>query len=403
MAQVRVLQMITRLIVGGAQETVILIADMLDKSRWMVDVLCGPQTGSEGSLIENARERGVSLTIEPMLVREVNPVKDLLALVCLTRFIRRGRYTIVHTNSSKAGVLGRWAAYLAGVPIIVHTVHGWGHHDYQQPLVRWYYILLERATQRITDRLIVVSPRNTEKGLADGIATPEKYVTIRSGIELERFRQPTRPRQAVRAELGIPLDAPVVGTVTRLSSQKAPLDFVTAAAQVAVQRPDARFVVVGDGPLRVEVEAQVVALGLTECVHLTGLQDDVPDLLHSFDIFALTSLWEGLPRVLPQAMAAGLPIVATAVDGNAEAVTDGANGFLTPPGDPHAMAAALLRLLEDPALARQMGEAGQARAEEFSAHKMVSDIAVLYETLLLEASPPANAGGTRESGALDSE
>ena len=403
MAQVHVLQMITRLIVGGAQETVILIAQMLDQSRWDVHVLSGPQTGSEGSLIENARERGIPLTIEPMLVRQVNPVKDLLALVRLIRFIRRGRYTIVHTNSSKAGILGRWAAYLAGVPIIVHTVHGWGHHERQHPLVRGYYILLERATQRITDRLIVVSPRNTKKGLADGIATPAKYVTIRSGIELDRFRQPARPREAVRAELGIPVDAAVVGTVTRLSLQKAPLDFVAAAALVAAQRPGAHFVIVGDGPLRAEVEAQRAALGLTEYVHLTGLRGDVPDLMHSFDVFALTSLWEGLPRVLPQAMAAGLPIVATAVDGNAEAVTDGANGFLTPPGDPHAMAAALLQLLEDPALSRQMGEAGQARAKEFGAHKMVNDVAVLYETLLLEASPPENAGGTRETGTLDSK
>jgi glycosyltransferase involved in cell wall biosynthesis len=172
--------------------------------------------------------------------------------------------------------------------------------------------------------------------------------------------------------------------VTRLSPQKAPLDFVATAAQVAAQRRDAHFVIVGDGPLRAEVEAQVSALGLARRVRLTGLRRDVPDLLHSFDIFALTSLWEGLPRVLPQAMAAGLPIVATAVDGNAEAVTDGGNGFLTPAGDPPAMAAALLRLLESPALREDMGRVGQTRVEEFGAVKMVQDIAALYEALLAE-------------------
>jgi len=188
----------------------------------------------------------------------------------------------------------------------------------------------------------------------------------------------------VRAELGIPQDAPVVGTVTRLSPQKAPLDFVNAAAQVTARRPDVHFVVVGDGLLRAEVEAQVIALELGDCVHLTGLRRDVPDLMHSFDVFALTSLWEGLPRVLPQAMAADLPIVATAVDGNAEAVTDGVNGFLIPPGDPQAMATAWLRLLDDPSLAWRMGKAGQVRAEEFGARKMVSDIAALYEALLEE-------------------
>jgi glycosyltransferase involved in cell wall biosynthesis len=384
MTRIRILHPITRLIVGGAQENTMLTAALLDLDRYAVDVISGPQTGSEGSLIEEVRARGIPLTIEPTLVREINPLKDLKAFFALYRHIRRGRYTIVHTHSSKAGVLGRWAAHLAGVPVIVHTVHGWGHHDRQHLLVRRFYILLEQITQHITDKLIVVSPLNTEKGLADGIGTPDKYVTIRSGIELDRFQHPTRLREAVRAELGIPSAASVVGTVTRLSAQKAPLDFVAAAAAVAEQCPDVHFVIVGDGPLRADVEARVAALGLTERVHLTGLRRDVPDLMYSFDIFALSSLWEGLPRVLPQAMAAGLPIVATAVDGNAEAVTDGVNGLLTPPGDPQAMASALLRLLEEPALARKMGETGRAGAEEFSARKMVSDIAALYEALLAE-------------------
>jgi glycosyltransferase involved in cell wall biosynthesis len=383
-SRVRVLHIITRLIIGGAQENTMLTAALLDPTRYTVEVISGPQTGREGSLIPEVRARGVQLTILPSLVREVHLLKDPAALVALARLIRRGRYDIVHTHSSKAGILGRWAARLADVPIIVHTVHGWGHHDRQRTLVRRTYILLERITQRVTDRLVVVSPRNLEKGLADSIAVPEKYVTIRSGIELDRFRVSARPREAVRAELGIPQGAVVVGTVTRLSPQKAPLDFVAAAAQVAAQRRDAHFVIVGDGPLRAEVEAQVSALGLAGRVRLTGLRRDVPDLLHSFDIFALTSLWEGLPRVLPQAMAAGLPIVATAVDGNAEAVMDGVNGFLTPAGDPSAMAGALLRMLDGPALRREMGQVGQTMVEEFGAVKMVQDIAALYEALLAE-------------------
>jgi glycosyltransferase involved in cell wall biosynthesis len=273
---------------------------------------------------------------------------------------------------------------LAGTPVIVHTVHGWGHHERQHPGVRRTFILLEQLTAPITDKLIVVSPLNTEKGLADRIATPEKYVTIRSGIDLDRFRHPTRPREAVRAELGIPPDATVVGTVTRLSEQKAPLDFVSAAARIGARHPDVQFVIVGDGPLRAEVEAAITSEGLTHSVHLTGLRRDVPDLMHSFDIFALSSLWEGLPRVLPQAMAAGLPIVATAVDGNAEAVTDGVNGFLTPAGDPGALTEALLKLLRDPALAARMGQAGLARIDEFGARRMAQQIESLYEELLTQ-------------------
>lgn len=382
-----VLHVITRLIVGGAQENTMLTAALLDPARYAAHILSGPQTGSEGSLIEQVRARGIPLTIEPMLVRQINPLKDLLALTRLTRFIKRGRYTIVHTHSSKAGVLGRWAAYLAGAPIILHTVHGWAHHDRQHPLARRFYILLEQITAPITHKLIVVSPLNIEKGLAGGIGAPEKYITIRSGIEMDRFRQPTRSRETVRAKLDIPQNAPVVGTVTRLSPQKAPLDFVASAAQVLERLPNVHFVIVGDGPLRAEVETEIVAHNLAKRIRLTGLRRDVPDLMHSFDIFALTSLWEGLPRVLPQAMAAGLPIVATAVDGNAEAVTDGVNGLLTPPGNPQAMAAALLRLLDDPSLRRRMGEAGRTRADQFSARKMVNDIAALYETLLAEQSP----------------
>jgi len=388
MPRAAVLHIITRLIVGGAQENTMLTADLLDPERYAVDVLSGPQTGPEGSLIEEVRERGVPLTIEPNLVREVNPLKDLLALLALYRHIRRGRYAVVHTHSGKAGMLGRWAAWLARTPVIIHTVHGWSHHERQHPLARRFFILLEQLTAPITDKLIVVSPLNTEKGLSDNIARPEKYVTIRSGIDLEHFRRPERSPEAVRAELGIPQDAPVVGTVTRLSAQKAPLDFVAAAAEVAQQRPNAHFVVVGDGPLRAEVEAEIAAQGLSERVHLTGLRRDVPDLMHSFDVFALSSLWEGLPRVLPQAMAAGLPIVATAVDGNAEAVSDGVNGFLTLPGNPQAFADALLKLLADPELAAQMGQAGLDRVEEFSARKMVRDIAALYEELLAACSSP---------------
>jgi len=379
---VKVLHIITRLIVGGAQENTMLTAGMLDRTHFDVDVLSGPQTGSEGSLIEEVRAWGIPLTIEPTLVRKINPFKDLPAIAALVRCIRRGGYTIVHTHSSKAGILGRWAARLAGVPIIVHTVHGWGFHDRQHPVVRRCFIWLERITASITDRLIAVSPRNIEKGLAVGIGRPEQYVTIRSGIELERFMQPGVSSRAVRGELGILDDVPVVGTVTRFSPQKAPLDCVRAMAIVVQEIPEARLVMVGDGPLREEVERLVRELGLGERVMLTGLRRDVPQLLTAFDVFILPSLWEGLPRVLPQAMAAGLPIVATDADGNAEAVAEGVNGYLVPRGDVAALAERVVRLLRDPALCSRMGQAGRERVMEFGVHKMVEDIAALYEALL---------------------
>lgn len=380
--KIRVLQIITRLIVGGAQETVMLIADKLDKDRYQVEVICGPQTGSEGSLIEEIRRRGIPLTILPDLVREIAFVKDCRAFWKLYKMMKTGAFDIVHTNSSKAGILGRWAAWLAKVPIVVHTVHGWGHHEHQRAIVRRLFIWLERISAAVTDRLVVVSPRNIEKGLADRIASREKYITIRSGIELDEFMHPSMERPAMRARLGISPDAPVVGTVTRLSPQKAPADFVTAAIAVAEAIPSAHFVIVGDGPLRGQLEAMIAQAGLQHRFHLTGLRRDVPELLTAFDVFALPSLWEGLPRVLPQAMAAGLPIVATAVDGNVEAVNDGENGLLVPPGDSERLSHAIRALLSDQQTAAEMGERGRQRVNEFSAQKMVEDIGRLYQNLL---------------------
>lgn len=380
----RVLHPITRLIIGGAQENTMLTAQLLDKAQWDVTVVSGPQTGSEGSLIETVRERGIALTLDDSLVREVNPLKDLLAIFRLRRLIKQGGYTIVHTHSSKAGIVGRWAAKLAGAPIIVHTVHGWGHHDRQHPLVRAYYIWLEKLTLPITDKLIAVTSKDIEKGLRDGIGKPENYVVIRSGIEMDRFGRPQVSRRETRTAWGIPPDAPLIGTVTRLSPQKAPLDFVRAAAEVARQHPQAWFMMVGDGPLRGEVEKLAREVGIADRLVLTGLRRDVPELMAAFDIFALSSLWEGLPRVIPQAMATRLPVVATACDGSAEAVEEGVTGFLVAPGEPDQLAQRLGRLLTDPDLASQLGEMGLARAQEFDVQRMVSQIDGLYRELLAQ-------------------
>ncbi|MEM7129622.1 MAG: glycosyltransferase family 4 protein [Chloroflexota bacterium] len=378
---IKVLHIITRLIIGGAQETAMLITEQLDKAEFDVALVSGPQTGTEGSLIEAVHLRNIPLTIEPTLVREIHPLKDAIALVKLIRHIRKNQYAIVHTHSSKAGIIGRWAARVAGVPLIVHTVHGWGHHERQHPLVRWLYILLEKVTLPITDKLIVVSSFNIEKGLQDGIGDDDDYVVIRSGIELDRFGYPIRSPQEVRAELGIPAEAKVIGTVTRLSEQKAPLDFIHAAHLVAMERPDTYFVIVGDGPLRGDVEAAIRQNGLTERVILTGLRRDIPELMASFDLFALSSLWEGLPRVLPQAMASVLPLVATQIDGNAEIIQEDENGVLVPPGEPKKLAQALVSLLDNPERAFEMGQTGREMVEEYGVDRMVKETEILYRRL----------------------
>lgn len=357
-------------------------AAMLDPTRWAVDIISGPQTGTEGSLIEEVKARGIPLTIVPSLVRQIDVLKNLTSIFALWKCIRREKYTIVHTHSSMGGFVGRLAAWLAGVPIIVHTVHGWAFHDWMRPVTRWLYVTMEKLAVPITDRLIVVSPKNAEKGLASGIAEPDKYLTIRSGIDVERFAHPQVEAAAIRELFGISESAPLVITVTRLAPQKAPLDFVAAAAQVIGIVPDARFLIVGDGPMRAEVEAVIQRTGLNGRVVLAGLRRDVPDLLGAANVFVLSSLWEGLPRVILQAMAAGKPVVATEADGSGEVIEDGTNGFLVSPGEPDELARAITSLLLDPEKAAEMGQAGRNAVHPFGVQKMVSDIQMLYLELL---------------------
>jgi len=375
---IRVLHVITRMIVGGAQENTMLSCALIDPARFPSETISGPETGPEGSLHDECRRRGVRLVLEPSLVRRVHPWNDLVALVRLTRFIRRGRYDVVHTHASKAGILGRVAARLAGTRRVIHTVHGWPFSREEGAIVHGTWIWLERACARLCDALVVVADRDRERGLALGVGRAEQYRLIRSGIEVEAYRDVAVDRATMRARLGLPGEAFVVGTVGRLGRQKAPLDLLAAFERLARERGDAHLVLVGDGPQREEVVAAIARAGLEGRVHLLGLRRDVPELLRAFDVFALASHWEGLPRVFPQAMAAGLPIVATRVDGAPEAIAPGENGWLVDVGDMEAMGGRLIELAADPALARRMGDAGRARVEAFSARRMVDQLAELY-------------------------
>ncbi len=381
--RLRVLHVITRMIVGGAQENTMLSCALIDSERYESTLLTGPETGVEGELHSESRARGIPVIVEPCLVRRLSPWHDLLATIRLWREIRRGRYDIVHTHSSKAGIVGRVAAWLAGVPVIVHTAHGWGFNRHQPWHVYWLYVWLERICARFSAAIVVVGTPNRDAGLALGIGRRDQYRLIRSGIEITAFRDVAIARDQARGRLGLPCESFVIGSVGRLGEQKAPLDLLAAFVPVANARPEARLVYVGDGPQRGELEAAVARLGLEDRVLLAGLRRDVPELLRAFDVFALASRWEGLPRVFPQAMAAGLPIVATLVDGAPDAITSGENGWLVEVGDIAAMADRLHAFAADPATARRMGAAGRARVDEFSAQRMVQELADLYAQLAL--------------------
>jgi glycosyltransferase involved in cell wall biosynthesis len=380
---IRVLHPITRLIVGGAQENTIYTAFLLDKSRYYVEIISGSQTGSEGSLIGEVRARNIPLTILPHMLRQPNPYHDILCLCKLTRFIRQGKYAIVHTHSSKAGILGRLAARMAGVPIIIHTVHGWSFHAHMHPVVRNIYIYLERWIARYTDTLVTVAQQDIEKGLKYGIGRPEQYRLVRSAIPLDEFDPGQVDRDTVRAELDISKEAYVLGNVGRFSSQKNPLDWVRVAGRVGRSLPECRFLLVGDGPLNIEVKKALIEEGIMDRTILTGLRRDVPRLMVAMDVFLITSLWEGLPRVIPQAMAMGLPVVANAVDGSSEAVVPGETGYLCPPGALEEMADRCIELLRDPIKRLAMGKRAQVYAsKEFDVRQMVAQIDAVYTDLL---------------------
>jgi len=377
----RVLHVITRMIVGGAQENTMLSCALIDRTQFPSEILCGSQTGSEGELITECRARGVTVHIEPTMVRQLDPVRDVIAFFRLTALLRRERYDIVHVHTSKAGIVGRFAAAAAGTPVIIHTAHGWSFSADQPALVRQLYIFFERWCARLSHAIVVVARPDQVDALALGVGHAGDYHLIRSGIEIDAFRDVPLTVAQARERIGVPADAFVVGTVGRLSHQKAPLDLLAAFVPVARTHPHAHLVFVGDGPLRPEVEAAIRAAGLEERVHLLGLRRDVPELLRSFDVMALASRWEGLPRVFPQAMAAGLPIVATRIAGAVDAIVPGENGWLVELDDIPDFTRRLESLALDPAGARRMGENGRARVDEFSARRMVDQIADLYRAL----------------------
>ncbi len=392
MERPRVAHIITRLILGGAQENT--LYTVIGQQRdYDVTLIIGVDDGTEGTLRDRAAAANVRLVVVPALVRPIQPLTDLRALVALVRLLRKGRFDVVHTHSSKAGILGRIAARIAGVPVVVHTLHSLVFHEYQAAWKNSVYIWFKRRCAPITDLLISVNERTTRGALEAGIGRPDQYLTIYSGIELDRFLTVRDRLSAADAKqrLGIPADAPVTGKIARLFPLKGHEQFLSAAAEIARLNPAAWFLVVGDGPLRAELEEKVAALGLRDRTVFTGRvpPDDVPECIQAMDVVVHTSLREGIARVLPQAGAVGKPVVTFDLDGGPEVVKDAVSGYLVPALDTSALAKRVVELLADPDRRRSMGEAGRAIAERnFSVDRMVVRINEQYERLLAERAYP---------------
>lgn len=379
---VRMLHVITRLIRGGADENTLYTVRGLDKRRYRVDLVVG-----EGSELEAFGPiDDVTVHVVPELVRDPHPLKDLVALGKLTQIIRRGKYQIVHTHTAKAGFLGRLAAALVGSPIIVHTVHGVTFHDQIPAAQRIFYLALERIAARFTHQFVTVGEDVKDIYLRSGIGQAHRYETIYSGMPLDEYldagQMSDQDRNRMRASLGLEPSHRVVAMAARLEPRKGHQYLLQAVHRLKDRHPELRLLLLGDGAIRQELEWQAQALGISDIVQFLGHRNDLASVLAASDISVLTSLWEGLPRVLVQSAAVGRPILTFDVEGAWEVVRDGRNGFIVPSKDVDAFTARLETLLADRDRARELGAAGRAQVSDaWTIETMLNRLDRLYQRL----------------------
>ena len=377
----RACHLITRLIDGGAQRLALETAAHLATHGWDVELWAGAETGPEGSLWEEAAARGIVAREVPALVRAAAPVRDARALVWLARAFRRERFDLVHTHSSKAGVLGRLAAARAGVTLRVHTQHGWSVTPRTPLLARGIYLSLERVAARRSQRVIAVSEAVRDAGLAWGVGRPAQYRVIHGAVALGPEAAP-EARARLRRELDIPEGALVLGTLGRLDHAKDPLGCWAALRPLLESDARAWAVFLGDGPLRASLAREIGRSRCAERVRLAGHRPRAARLLPALDLFFLGSRWEGFPLALLEAMACALPVVAYRVAGVGEAVTDGENGRLAEPGDREGWSAAVRELAGSAEERARLGSAARASvASRFRLEAMLAETVALYEEL----------------------
>lgn len=392
---VRVLHVITRMIVGGAQENTLLTAKGVNElPGFTVDLVSGVDDGSEGDMLGSIGS-DVAVTVIPEMRRNISPVADIVALWKLYRFMQRNNYDIVHTHLAKAGVLGRMAARMAGVPIVVHGLHGMVFNDYQPWIVNRAYWAAQRAIDPFTDHYVSVSTVVSEKAVESGIGDRQDHTTIYSGMELDWFVHATVDQAGARKRWNIPDDALVVGKVARMAPVKGYDRFLDAAPSVLAQHPETYFLLVGDGPLRSHIQERAQSMGIADRVVIPGLlsRKEIPEAIAAMDVMAHAALYEGLPRVIVQALASGKPVVAFDADGTREVVRSDETGYLIKPGDTAAFAAAVNKLLGDPALRTTLGRAGRSRVDPaFRVETMVDDTQRLYRRLVGERDRSSQRG-----------
>lgn len=374
--RIEVAQVITRFIAGAGGVALRGVLH-LDPERYHVTFV----TGEIGPLADRAAECGIDVLLEPTLVSPISPGNDRRALTRLTHLFRQQQFDVVHTHSTKAGAVGRWAAHRVGVPAIVHTYHGFPFHQFQSPLRRAAYIAVERRLEPVTDMVLAIGTGVATEALRRGLARPSALRIVAPAVEGRVVEQDPVTRRVGRELLGIDLASPVLGTVGRADYQKAPEIFVEAVD--SARHRDIVAVWVGGGPMLEEMREEVRRRSLGSRVHFVGERDDVADLLPAFDLFAMSSRYEGLPCAVVEAMRCGLPVIATSVNSVPDLVLPGVSGVLVPPGRPTLLAEAVDDLLDDPATAKRLAVAGQIRAgQQYDAAELSAVLDEVYSRCL---------------------
>ena len=387
----KVIHIITRFDKGGSAENTFLTLRGLDRSKYDLTLIMGAldesnredrEWKSVQANLSEAEKAGVRIIPLPGLIRNLHPGCDVKAFFGLLRILHEEKPHIVHTHTSKAGFLGRWAAWLCRVPVIIHTPHGHVFWGYFGPWKTRCFVLLERWTARITRTIVTLTPQERDDHLRFRIAPEEKFAVIHSGVDLPLFDAAPHDRFKIRAELDIPPDHLIIGTAGRLTPVKGHIHLLEAAVKILATRPDTTFVFLGEGELKMRLLEQAEALGVANKVRFPGWRPDVAAVMSVFDVFVLPSLNEGMGRVLIEAMALSMPIVASRIGGIKDLVTNGGNGMLVPPGDAAAIASAVLALLGNDQKRLAMGSEGRRMAGNYSAQRMVKKIEALYDQLL---------------------
>jgi glycosyltransferase involved in cell wall biosynthesis len=395
----KIIHIITRMDKGGSAQNTLLTCLALSGKYEQVLVyglslesqMTAWEWRSVDSGIKEAEKRGVKIIPLSSLVRSIDPPRDLRAFYSLWRLMMREKPAIVHTHTSKAGILGRCAAKLAGVPAVVHTPHGHVFYGHFGPLASRFFLQVERFMALITDRLIALTQGERNDYMALWVGDPGRIVTIHSGVDVDRYMQAKVNVQEKRRSLGLNTEGLVIGTVGWLLPIKGSMYLLKAMEEVWKGYPDTSLIYVGKGDLERELREEASRLGVSERVSFLGWRDDIPEIMHILDIFVLPSLNEGMGRVLVEAMAAGRPVIASNVGGIPDLVIQGKNGLLVPAADIKALARRIECLISDPDKRKEMGEKGRKMAIRFGSDSMVQKIDQLYLELLRENMP----SGTR--------